>query len=111
MVQFTLMGRPFQALNGGPQYRFTEAMSLVVPCDSQAEVDRFWAALTDGGEEGQCGWLKDRYGVSWQIVPNQLGEVLGNPDPERAARALEAMLQMRKLDLDAMRTAADGPPA
>lgn len=110
MVQFTLMGRPFQALNGGPQYRFNEAVSLVVPCEGQADVDHYWAALTDGGEEGQCGWLKDRYGVSWQIVPNQLGEVLGDPDPERAARALEAMLQMRKLDLDAMRAAADGAP-
>lgn len=110
MIQFTLMGRPFQALNGGPQFRFNEAVSLVVPCDGQAEVDHYWSALTDGGEESQCGWLKDRYGLSWQVVPNQLGDVLGDPDPERAARALQAMLQMRKLDLDAMRAAADGPP-
>jgi predicted 3-demethylubiquinone-9 3-methyltransferase (glyoxalase superfamily) len=107
MVNFTLMGRPFQALNGGPQFTFTEAVSLVVPCDGQAEVDHYWAALTEGGEEGQCGWLKDRFGVSWQIVPTELGEILGDPDPERAARATEAMLQMRRLDLAAMREAAD----
>ena len=111
MIGFTLMGRPFQALNGGPQFRFTEAVSLVVPCDGQAEVDHYWAALSDEGEEGQCGWLKDRYGLSWQVVPNQLGEILGDPDPERAARATAAMLQMGKLDLDAMRAAADGAPA
>jgi len=108
MVNFTLMGRPFQALNGGPQFQFNEAVSLVVPCEGQAEVDRYWALLTDGGEEAQCGWLKDRFGLSWQIVPTELEEVLGDPDPERAARATEAMLQMRKLDLDAMRAAADG---
>lgn len=111
MVNFTLMGRPFQALNGGPQFTFTEAVSLSVPCEGQAEVDHYWAALTEGGEESMCGWLKDRFGLSWQIVPNQLGEVLGDPDPGRAARAMEAMLQMRKLDLGAMRAAADEAPA
>ena len=111
MISFTLMGRPFQALNGGPQFAFTEAVSLVVPCDGQAEVDHYWAALTDGGEESQCGWLKDRYGLSWQVVPSQLGEILGDPDPGRAARATEAMLQMRKIDLDVMRAAADSAPA
>ncbi len=111
VVQFTLMGRPFQALNGGPQFTFTEAASMVVPCDGQVEVDHYWAALTEGGEESMCGWLKDRFGLSWQIVPNQLGEILGDPDPGRAARALEAMLQMHKLDLAAMRAAADGAPA
>lgn len=111
MVGFTLMGRPFQALNGGPRFRFSEAVSLVVPCDGQAEVDRYWAALTEGGEESMCGWLKDRFGLSWQVVPNQLGEILGDPDPERAARATKAMLGMRKLDLAAMRAAADGTSA
>ena len=80
-------------------------MSLSIPCDSQAEVDRYWAALTEGGEESMCGWLKDRFGLSWQVVPNGLGEILG--DPERAGRATNAMLQMRKLDLDAIRAAAD----
>ena len=111
MVSFTLMGRPFQALNGGPRFSFTEAVSLVVPCDGQAEVDHYWAALVEGGEESMCGWLKDRFGLSWQVVPNQLGEVLGDPDPERAGRAVEAMMQMRKLDRDAMRAAADAAPA
>ena len=111
MVSFTLMGRPFQALNGGPRFSFTEAVSLVVPCDGQAEVVHYWAALVEGGEESMCGWLKDRFGLSWQVVPNQLGEVLGDPDPERAGRAVEAMMQMRKLDLDAMRAAADAAPA
>ncbi len=111
MISFTLMGRPFQALNGGPQFAFTEAVSLVVPCDGQSEVDHYWAELSDGGEEGRCGWLKDRYGLSWQVVPSQLGEILGDPDPGRAGRATEAMLQMGKLDLDAMRAAADSAPA
>ena len=111
MVSFTLMGRPFQALNGGPQFRFTEAVSLVVPCDGQAEVDHYWAALVEGGEESMCGWLKDRFGVSWQVVPNQLGDLIGDPDPERAGRAVEAMMGMHKLDLAAMRAAADAEPA
>ncbi len=108
MISFTLMSRPYQALNGGPQFTFTEAVSLVVPCDGQAEVDHYWDALTEGGEEGRCGWLKDRFGLSWQVVPNQLGEVLGDPDPERAGRAVEAMMGMSKLDLAAMRAAAAG---
>ncbi|MEZ5246106.1 MAG: VOC family protein [Acidimicrobiales bacterium] len=111
MIHFTLLGRPFQALNGGPQFPFTEAVSLVVPCGGQAEVDHYWDALTEGGEESMCGWLKDRFGLSWQIVPDELGEILGDPDPERAARAMEAMLQMRKLDVAAMRAAADGTSA
>lgn len=110
MITFTIMGRPIQALNGGPQFTFTEAVSLVVPCDGQAEVDHYWDALIEGGEEGMCGWLKDRFGLSWQVVPNQLGDVLGDPDPERSARAVQAMMQMHKLDLDAMRRAADGAP-
>ncbi len=107
MISFTLMGRPFQALNGGPMFTFTEAVSLAVPCDGQAEVDHYWAALTEGGEESMCGWLRDRFGLSWQVVPAQLGEVVGDPDPQRAARAMAAMMGMRKLDLDAMRAAAD----
>jgi len=111
MISFTLMGRPFQALNGGPRFVFTEAVSMVVPCDTQAEVDHYWAALTDGGEESMCGWLKDRFGLSWQVVPSQLGAILGDPDPERAARATRAMLQMRKLDVEALRAAADGATA
>ncbi len=111
MINFSLMGRPFQALNGGPQFAFTEAVSLAIPCDGQAEVDHYWAALTEGGEESMCGWLKDRFGLSWQVVPSELGEILGDPDPGRAARAHEAMMQMRKLDLEAMRAAADAAPA
>lgn len=107
-VDFTLDGTPFTIINGGPQFPFTEAMSLFVACADQAEVDRYWAALGEGGEYGQCGWLKDRYGVSWQVVPTPMGELLGDPNPERAERALEAMLRMTKLDLDGMRAAADG---
>ena len=108
MISFTIMGRPFQALNGGPHFTFSEAVSLVIPCEGQSDVDHYWAALTEGGEEGMCGWLKDRFGLSWQVVPSQLGDILGDADPERAARATEAMLQMRKLDLEALRAAADG---
>ncbi len=111
VVHFELMGRPFQALNGGPQFTFNEAISLVVPCTGQAEVDRYWDVLSDGGEESQCGWLKDRYGVSWQVVPTELGELLGDPDPERSARAMNAMLGMRKIDIAGLRAAADGAAA
>ena len=109
VINFTLIGRPFQALNGGPNFVFNEAISMSVPCDDQAEVDRLWDALVDGGEESMCGWLKDRFGLSWQIVPKQLGSYLGDPDPERAARATEAMMQMHKIDIDAIAAAADGP--
>lgn len=105
-VHFELRGQKLIALNGGPRFKFTEAISLVVNCDTQAEVDAFWQALSKGGAEGQCGWLKDRYGLSWQIVPTGLQEVLGDPDPGRARRAMEAMLKMKKLDLDALRRAA-----
>ena len=105
-VHFELRGQKFIALNGGPAFKFTEAVSLVVNCDSQAEVDAFWDSLSKGGEEGRCGWLKDRYGLSWQIVPSGLVELLGDPDPGRVKRAMEAMMQMRKLDLEAMRRAA-----
>ena len=107
-VDFTLGGQRFQGLNGGPEFTFSEATSIVVECDSQAEVDRLWNALTaDGGEPGPCGWLKDRFGVSWQIVPRRLNELTGDPDPERARRAMEAMLQMGKIDIAELERAAD----
>lgn len=109
-MAFELDGQPYLALNGGPQFRFTEAISLVVNCADQDEVDHYWAALVDGGEPGQCGWLKDRYGLSWQIVPDGIGEVMGevmgDPDPTRAGRAMQAMLGMQKLDIAALRAAA-----
>jgi predicted 3-demethylubiquinone-9 3-methyltransferase (glyoxalase superfamily) len=109
LVDFTLAGQPFTALNGGPQFHFTEAVSFVIDCEDQAEVDRLWDALTeDGGSPGQCGWLKDRFGLSWQIVPRQLGEMLGDPDRERAGRAMEALLAMTKIDVASMRRAFDG---
>jgi predicted 3-demethylubiquinone-9 3-methyltransferase (glyoxalase superfamily) len=108
-VDFTLAGLRFRGINGGPQFAFTEAVSFAVDCENQAEVDRLWNALTEGGgSPGQCGWLKDRYGVSWQIVPRQLGEMLGDPDREKARRAMEAMLSMSKIDIAAMRAAFDG---
>ena len=96
---FQLEGQEFMALNGGPQFPFTEAISFVVNCDSQDEVDEYWNRLTEGGEEGQCGWLKDKYGVSWQIVPTVLIELLNSPDQERAHRVTKVMLKMRKLDI------------
>lgn len=104
-VQFRLAGQEYVALNGGPQFPFTEAVSLSVDCEDQAEVDRLWDALTEGGEESMCGWLKDKYGLSWQIVPRALAEVLRDPDPAKADRAMKAMLGMRKLDIQALRDA------
>jgi predicted 3-demethylubiquinone-9 3-methyltransferase (glyoxalase superfamily) len=106
-VSFTLDGEPFTALNGGPQFAFTEAISFQVPCADQAEVDRYWSLLSEGGEEGRCGWLKDRFGLSWQVVPTALPGLLGDPDPGRAQRAMTAMMGMAKLDIAAMRAAAD----
>jgi predicted 3-demethylubiquinone-9 3-methyltransferase (glyoxalase superfamily) len=106
-VSFRLEGQEFTGLNGGPHYRFTEAVSFLVNCDTQEEVDALWSALTEGGEEDRCGWLKDRYGLSWQIIPTALGELLGDPDPERAGRAMQAMLQMTKIDIDGLRRAAE----
>ncbi|MEV0162384.1 putative 3-demethylubiquinone-9 3-methyltransferase (glyoxalase superfamily) [Nonomuraea fuscirosea] len=106
-VTFELAGQQFMALNGRPGSAFTEAASVYVACESQAEIDELWARLTaDGGEEGQCGWLKDRWGVSWQIVPRQLSELLGHADPVAAQGAMKAMLGMRKLDLAALYEAA-----
>ena len=109
-VEFELDGQRFVGINGGPQFPFTEAVSFQITCEDQAEVDRYWAALTDGGEESQCGWLKDRYGLSWQVVPAGMEEVFADPDPARAQRAMQAMLGMRKLDIAALREAADGVP-
>ena len=107
-VEFELEGQKFLALNGGPQFRFTEAISLQADCKDQDEVDRLWETLSEGGEEGPCGWLKDRYGVSWQIVPSRMYELIADPDPERAQRAVAAMLQMGKLDIAELERAADG---
>lgn len=107
-VDFTLDGQPFTAINGGPQFPFTEAVSLLVDCADQAEIDRYWAALTDGGREVQCGWLTDRYGLSWQICPSEIGKLLCDPETERAERAMQAMLSMVKIDIAAIRAAADG---
>jgi len=108
-VGFELAGQGYTALNGGPHFQFTEAISLSVNCVDQAEVDDLWARLTaDGGTEGPCGWLKDKYGLSWQIVPQRLNELMTDPDPERARRATTAMLGMGKLDIQALEKAADG---
>jgi predicted 3-demethylubiquinone-9 3-methyltransferase (glyoxalase superfamily) len=108
-VSFRLAGQDVIALNGGPMFRFTEAFSFTIDCASQEEVDRYWEQLTaDGGEPGPCGWLKDKYGLSWQVVPRALHELLQDPDPERAKRAMQAMLQMGKLDIAALQRAAAG---
>jgi predicted 3-demethylubiquinone-9 3-methyltransferase (glyoxalase superfamily) len=99
-ASFKLNGQEFMVLNGGPIYKFTEAVSFFVSCKDQKEVDYYWEKLiSDSGSEGQCGWLKDKFGLSWQIVPQQLGEFLGNPDPQKAQKAMNAMLQMQKLDI------------
>ena len=107
-VDFVLDGQPYTAINGGPEFTFDEAISLLVNCTDQAEVDFYWDRLCDGGEEAQCGWLKDRFGVSWQVVPEGMDEILGDPDSERANRAVAAMMGMKKLDLAALQAAADG---
>ena len=107
-VVFEIEGQRFIALNGGPYFKFNEAVSFVVNCKNQAELDRFWKKLTAGGEEGQCGWLKDKYGVSWQIVPSVIGELLSSNNAARTTRVMEALLQMRKLDIKALQKAYDG---
>ena len=107
-VSFVLDGHEFTALNGGPEFRFSEAISLMINCADQAEVDHYWDKLTDGGEEIQCGWLKDRYGLAWQVVPEAMMDVLGSDDPARVERAMQAMFTMKKLDLAALQAAADG---
>jgi predicted 3-demethylubiquinone-9 3-methyltransferase (glyoxalase superfamily) len=107
-VEFTLAGQRFLGLNGGPEFTFNEAVSFVIECDDQAEVDRLWDALrADGGEPSACGWLKDRFGLSWQITPRRLNELLDDPDPGRARRAMDAMLQMGKIDIAELERAAD----
>lgn len=106
-VQFELDGQRFTAMNAGPRFKFTEAISFVVDCGSQQEVDHFWDALTaDGGEPSMCGWLKDRFGLSWQIIPRRLTELMSDPDPAKAGRVTQAMLQMRKIDVAALEAAA-----
>jgi predicted 3-demethylubiquinone-9 3-methyltransferase (glyoxalase superfamily) len=102
---FELDGQEFMALNGGPLFTFTEAISFFVNCETQAEVDELWEKLTEGGEESQCGWLKDKFGLSWQIVPSVLGELLNDPDAEKAGRVMNAMLQMKKIDIAGLRAA------
>lgn len=108
LVVFELAGQRFMALNGGPEFTFTEAVSLHVDCADQREVDELWAKLTDGGQESQCGWLKDRFGLSWQIIPRRLTELLNDPDPDRAVRATRAMLGMRKIDVQGLLEAVEG---
>jgi len=104
-VEFELDGQEFIALNGGPQFKFTEAISFSVDCKTQGEVDRFWEKLSEGGAEGPCGWLKDKYGLSWQINPTVLGEMLKDPDPKKSRRVMEAMLQMKKIDIKSLKQA------
>jgi predicted 3-demethylubiquinone-9 3-methyltransferase (glyoxalase superfamily) len=104
-VTFQLEGQEFMALNGGPKYKFTPAISLFVNCETQQEVDDLWARLTAGGEEQPCGWLVDKFGLSWQIIPSVLGRLLGDKDPARAQRALQAMLQMKKIDIAGLQRA------
>ena len=106
-VDFELDRQPFTAINGGPDFPFTEAISLLVNCADQDEVDYYWTKLSEGGQEGPCGWLKDRYGLSWQVCPAVLGELLSDPDKDRADRAMKAMLGMKKIDVAALRAAAD----
>src|SRR5262245_7132988 len=110
-VELELEGQRFTALNGGPHFKFTEAISLVVHCESQKEIEHYWAKLTaGGGEEVQCGWLKDRYGLSWQVVPDAMLEMLQSKDPEKSRRAMAAMLTMKKLDIAALTKAYEGRP-
>jgi predicted 3-demethylubiquinone-9 3-methyltransferase (glyoxalase superfamily) len=110
-VEFEVGGLRFVGINGGPEFPFTEAVSFQIDCADQAEVDRFWDRfISDGGQESQCGWLKDKYGLSWQVVPAGMAEVFADPDPARAQRAVQAMLGMTKLDVAALRAAADGVP-
>ena len=110
-VEWELDGQRFVGINGGPQFKFDEAVSFQINCETEDDVDYYWERLSEGGEEGPCGWLKDRYGLSWQVTPAGIDELFADPDPERAKRAMEAMLKMRKLDMAELRRAADGVPA
>ncbi len=109
VVEFELEGQTFTALNGGPQFTFDEAVSFQVMCDTQSEIDHFWSKLSDGGREGQCGWLKDRFGLSWQIVPSVLPQMMKDSDGARSGRIMNAVMQMKKFDLDILRRAFSGP--
>jgi predicted 3-demethylubiquinone-9 3-methyltransferase (glyoxalase superfamily) len=104
-ASFELEGQQFTALNGGPDFKFTEAISFVVDCKDQEEIEWYWTKLTEGGQESQCGWLKDKYGVSWQVVPTILSELLSNPDKDKAERVMRTMLQMTKLDIEKLKNA------
>ena len=108
LVEFELNGQKFSGLNGGPQDKFNEAVSIVVPCEDQAEVDYYWTSLTEGGQEVACGWLRDKYGLAWQIVPTVLFDMISDPDQDKAARATQAMLSMTKLDIAALEQAYAG---
>jgi predicted 3-demethylubiquinone-9 3-methyltransferase (glyoxalase superfamily) len=110
-VEWELDGQRFVGINGGPQFTFDEAVSFQITCADQDEVDYYWEKLSDGGKEGPCGWVADRYGLSWQVVPDGMDELFADPDPDRAKPAMEAMLKMGKLDIAALRSAADGVPA
>ena len=110
-VEWELDGQRFVGINGGPQFTFDEAVSFQINCEDQDEVDFYWEKLSEGGEEGPCGWLKDKFGLSWQVVPKGMDELFADPDPQRAKRAMEAMLKMRKLDVEALHRAADGVAA
>jgi predicted 3-demethylubiquinone-9 3-methyltransferase (glyoxalase superfamily) len=108
VCKFQLEGQEFLALNGGPHFKFTEAVSFVVNCETQPEIDALWQKLSEGGEEGQCGWLKDKYGLSWQVVPPVLEQLMKDKDPRRSKRVMEAMLKMKKIEIAALRRAYDG---
>ena len=108
VASFELNGQEFIALNGGPQFKFTEAISFVVNCDTQNEVDYYWEKLSQGGQKSQCGWLKDKFGLSWQVVPSALGKLMSDPDPEKSKRVMQAMLQMTKMDIATLERAHRG---
>jgi len=109
-ASFQLEGQEFMALNGGPDHKFSEAISLFVNCETQEEVDKLWNQLSEGGEEGPCGWLKDKYGLSWQVIPTALGELLGDRDPVKSQNVMKAMLQMSKIDIKALQRAYEQAP-
>jgi predicted 3-demethylubiquinone-9 3-methyltransferase (glyoxalase superfamily) len=110
-VEFELDGQRFVGINGGPDFTFSEAISFQINCEDQADIDYYWERLTEGGEEGPCGWCKDRFGVSWQVAPTGMDELFSDPDPTRAERAMRAMFEMKKIDIAALQSAADGVPA